>query len=151
MMAFMVVPLVGIRFAYMAFPSLWLAVALWLAAGAMVYAWAHLLRQRAIPLYGLVLVAAGVVSNGLVMLVNGGVMPVIGMSSELDSGTWRSAEHGGHLLFLADRMSLAGASPGDLLILAGIFFSLSVPFIRATRSVSRRLRLLVTQTPVLTP
>ena len=133
----MAVPLIGMRVAFMAFPSIWLATALWLVAGAMVFGWAHLLRRRAIPIHGAVAVAIGAFSNGLVMVVNGGVMPVIGMSPELDGIGWRSAEHGGHLLFLADRMALGGASFGDVLIASGILFTLAVP---PLRGLSRRFR-----------
>jgi len=135
--ALMVLPLIGMRVAFMAFPSIWLAAGLWLVAGAIVAGWAHLLRKQAIPIHGAVAVGIGAFSNGLVMVANGGVMPVIGMSPELDSGAWRSADHGGHLLFLADRMTLGGASFGDLLIACGILFTLALPPLRA---LSRRFR-----------
>ncbi len=134
------IPLIGIRFAFMAFPSLWLAAVLWFAAELKVVGWAYLLRKRAIPLYGAFLVGLGAASNGLVMLANGGAMPVIGLSTELNSGGWRNAQPGDHLLFLADRMWLAGFSPGDLLIGIGILATLSVPLARTARVLSSRLR-----------
>jgi hypothetical protein len=124
------IPLIGIRITYMVSPTLWLAAALWIVAGLMVIGWAYLLRKRSIPIHGAVVVALGAFSNALVMVANGGVMPVIGMSPEMDGGGWRSAEHGGHLLFLADRMALGGASPGDLLIISGILFTLAIPTVR---------------------
>jgi hypothetical protein len=135
--ALMALPLISLRVAFMAFPSLWLAAALWLIAAVMVFGWAVLLRRGSIPIHGAIAVATGAFSNGLVMVVNGGVMPVHGLSPDLDGAGWRSAEHGGHLLFLADYMSLGGASPGDMLIAAGILFTLAIPPLRA---LSRRLR-----------
>jgi hypothetical protein len=121
----------------MAFPSLWLAAGLWLIAAVMVFGWAVLLRRGSIPIHGAIAVAIGALSNGLVMVANGGVMPVHGLSPALDGGGWRSAEHGGHLLFLADYMSLGGASPGDMLIASGILFTLAIPPLRA---LTRRFR-----------
>ena len=132
--ALMVIPLISIRVAYMAFPSLWLATGLWLVAAAMVVAWAHLLRRRSIPLYGAAIVGLGALMNGLVMLVNGGIMPVHGATEEIAFGAWKSAEDGGHLLFLGDRMSWGGASPGDFLILTGLTFSLGIVAVRVLRS-----------------
>jgi len=117
----------------MGFPTLLMAAVVCLSAAALVFVWARLLRQTAIPVYGAFLVGVGALSNGLVILVNGGVMPVIGLPAGSAGGFWRSAEHGGHLLFLADRMALAGASPGDLLILAGLLFTLAVPLLRGAR------------------
>jgi hypothetical protein len=99
-----------------------------------------MLRERSIPIHGAILVGAGAVANGLVILSNGGAMPVIGMSAEAQGGAWRSADGGGHLLFLADRMALAGASPGDLMIVAGLLFTLAIPVLRGARALSRRLR-----------
>jgi hypothetical protein len=132
--AILAVAVIGVRAAHMGFPSLLMASALWLVAAALVFYWAQLLRQKAIPTHGAMLVGTGAILNGLVIMVNGGVMPVIGMEAGTDGGAWRSAEHGGHLLFLADRMALAGASPGDLMILAGMLMTLAVPLLRWARN-----------------
>ena len=132
------VPLIAVRTLHVESPSIWLATALWLVAGVAVLVWVHFLRRTGIPIHGAILVAAGAMSNGLVMLLNGGIMPVHGVTAAFDSGAWRSADHGGHLLFLADRMSLGGASPGDLLILAGLVFTFGVLFSRGGRVLARR-------------
>jgi hypothetical protein len=133
------VPLVAARTLHVDSPSLWLATALWLLAGVAVLVWVHFLRRTAMPIHGAVLVASGALCNGLVMLLNGGVMPVHGVTPAMDAGAWRSADHGGHLLFLADRMSLGGASPGDLLILSGLVFTFGVLVSRGGRAVVSRL------------
>lgn len=134
------IPLILIRIAFMAFPSLWLAGALWLASGVKVFGWTSVLRRRSVPLHGAFLVGVGASANALVMLANGGAMPVFGMSTELNGGGWKHAEGGGHLLFLADRMSLAGFSPGDAMIGIGILFTLSFVAFRGVRALSARLR-----------
>jgi hypothetical protein len=133
------VPLIAARTLHVDAPSLWLATALWLLAGVAVLVWVHFLRRTAIPIHGAVLVAFGALCNGLVMLLNGGVMPVHGITPELERGPWRDAGDGGHLLFLADRMSLGGASPGDLLIVAGLVFTFGVLVSRGGRAVARGL------------
>ena len=129
----MAVPLLGIRVAHGADPSLWMATLLWLIAGAAILIWIRMLRRAAFPIHGAVLVAIGALCNGLVLVANGGMMPVHGMSPEQDSGVWRSAEHGGNLLFLADRMSLAGSSPGDVLVVAGVVITLGATIVRGAR------------------
>ena len=139
LVALMAIPLLGVRVAHMSSPSLWMATALWLAAGAAVLVWIHFLRRTAIPIHGAVLVATGALANGVVLLLNGGIMPVHGMSPELDNGAWRSADHGGSLLFLADRMALGGASPGDMLVAAGLLFTFGVMMVRGGRGMVRRL------------
>jgi hypothetical protein len=131
---------ISARFIFMLTPSLWLAGALWLVAGLTVLGWAGVLHRRAVPLHGAFLVGLGASANGLVMVANNGVMPVLGMAEELNSGGWRSADEGGYLLFLADRMSLGGASPGDILIATGILFTLAVVSFRGLRRISLRLR-----------
>jgi hypothetical protein len=132
LVALMAVPLLGVRLAHTSDPSLWMATVLWLCAGVAILLWTRMLRRGGIPVHGAVLVAAGALSNGLVLLANGGIMPVHGMSPDADGGVWRSAEHGGHLLFLADRMSLGGSSPGDLLVLAGMLFTIGAMIARGT-------------------
>jgi hypothetical protein len=127
-MALMALPLLGVRVAHTTDPSLWLATVLWLLAGVAILLWVRMLRMSGVPIHGGLLVAAGALSNGLVLLANGGVMPVHGMSPAADAGVWRSTDHGGHLLFLADRMSLGGSSPGDLLVLAGVLFTFGAMF-----------------------
>ncbi len=139
-LAFITISMLGVSVTHMAFPSLWMATALWLGAAVMIVVWARMLRRRDIPIYGAVLVGIGALSNAVVMLVNGGTMPVIGMAADLNYGAWRSAESGDHLLFLSDRMALGGASPGDLLVAIGLLFSLSIVFFRGARSMSGRLR-----------
>jgi hypothetical protein len=136
----LVIPLLVFRQAHSINPTLWLAGALWLLAGVALLIWLNYLRRASIPVHGAVLVAAGALSNGLVMLVNGGVMPVNGMSPEMDSGAWRSADHGGSLLLLADHMALGGMSPGDFLVAAGILFTFGLILLRGVRSLSERLR-----------
>ena len=122
------------------YPTLWMTTALWLSAAGAMLIWVHFLRRTSIPIHGAVLVAIGALCNGVVLLANGGVMPVHGMSAGSDSYAWRSAEHGGHLLFLADRMSLGSASPGDLLIFAGLLFVFGVMVVRGGRNVAHRLQ-----------
>ena len=136
----MAIPLLGVRVALTSSPSLLMSSMLWLCAGVAILIWIRMLRRAGIPAQGAMLVAIGALSNGLVMLVNGGTMPVHGMSASADAGVWRSADHGGHLLFLADRMSLAGASPGDLLVAAGLLFTFAVMVVRARRAYTDRRR-----------
>ena len=136
----MAISLLGVRVAHTAAPSMWLATALWFFAGIAIIVGIRMLQRRAIPIHGAVLVAAGALSNGIVILVNNGVMPVHGMPAGAGNGAWRSADHGGHLLFLADRMSLGGASPGDLLVAAGVMFTLGVILVWGARARSHRIR-----------
>jgi hypothetical protein len=139
LVALMAIPLVGVRVAHSAAPSMELAAVLWLFSSfAMLVGW-RMLRRLAIPIHGALLVGAGALSNGLVLLVNGGVMPVNGLAPEAGSGAWRSAEHGGHLLFLADYVSLGGASPGDLFVFAGMVFTMGAIVVQGIRA--RRLQL----------
>ena len=135
----MAVPLLGVRVAHDADPSLWMATVLWFVAGSAILIWIRMLRRAAIPLHGGVLVAVGSLCNGLVLLTNGGMMPVHGMSPAQDSGVWRSAEHGGNLLFLADRMSLAGCSPGDVLVAAGVLVTFGTMIVRGVRAKRARM------------
>jgi hypothetical protein len=108
--------------------SVWLIV---LAFGALLV---FTTRNRHLP--GMLLVAAGVAANLLVVLVNGG-MPVradalvsAGLASRADvefveiSGVQRLEEPGDQLVFLADVIPFEPTgqvlSPGDLLLLAGL-------------------------------
>jgi hypothetical protein len=139
----MAVPLIGVRVAHSATPSVELAALLWFFASvAMLVGWRQL-RRLAVPTHGAIFVGIGAFSNGLVLLVNRGVMPVNGLAPELDGGAWRSAEHGGHLLFLGDYMALGGASPGDLLVFAGLAFTMGAIFVQGLRA--RRLQLAAQQ------
>ena len=108
--------------------SVWLIV---LAFGALLV---FTTRNRHLP--GMLLVAAGVAANLLVVLVNGG-MPVradalvsAGLASRADvefveiSGVQRLEEPGDQLVFLADVIPFEPTgqvlSPGDLVLLAGL-------------------------------
>jgi hypothetical protein len=138
LVALMAVPLVGVRFAHSASPSIWLAGALWLSASFAIFVGINMLRRHSVPIHGALLVAAGAVMNGVVILANGGVMPVHGMAAETANGAWRSADHGGHLLFLGDYMALGGASPGDLLVFAGLVITFALMARRGLQVLSYR-------------
>jgi len=131
-------PLLTVRVAWFAWPSLALGVAFWGALLLLIAGWAGFLGKRQIPRHCIYMAAIGALLNGIVVVVNGGYMPVHGLDVDAEAAIWRSAEGGGNLLFLADRMSWAGASPGDFFLAAGIAFGLSVAVTRAVRGFSRR-------------
>jgi lipoprotein signal peptidase len=67
------------------------------------------------------LILLGAVSNAVVTVFNGGVMPVVGMPNSFSPvfPVWQQA-HGTHgLLLLADHASLYYFSIGDVLLIAG--------------------------------
>lgn len=130
-------PLISVRVAWYAWPSVALSVAFWSALLLVIAGWAVFLRRRAIPRHCIVLAGIGAWLNGVVVVANGGYMPVHGMSAELNDGIWRSADAGGNLLFLADRMAWGGASPGDFFLAAGIVLGLSIAVVRASRSLAK--------------
>jgi hypothetical protein len=117
----MLIPVLTLRLAWGTWPSIWLCAAFW--AGAIVVAtlWAHVLAQNAFRVHGIILMATGATLNGVVMIANGGYMPVIGKPAGFEYAIWASAESHTNLLFLADRMALGGVSPGDILIAVGVF------------------------------
>ena len=120
----LLLPLLTIRFAWGAWPSIWLCAAFWCSAVLLTAAWASALRMRAISPQGMILVGVGAALNGVVMLVNGGFMPVVGKPAGFQYGIWASAEDHNRMLYLADRMAMAGGSPGDILIAIGVVISL---------------------------
>jgi hypothetical protein len=138
LVALLAVPFLVVGEAHAMYPSLWLTTVLWFSAGGAILIWVHFLRRTSIPIHGAVLVAIGALCNGVVLLANDGMMPVHGVSTDFDSGAWRSAEHGGHLLFLADRMSLLSCSPGDLLVISGLLFVIGVIVVRGGKNLVRR-------------
>jgi hypothetical protein len=131
-------PLLTVRVAWFAWPSLALGVAFWGALLLLIAGWATFLGRRAIPRHCVYMAAAGALLNGIVVVANSGYMPVHSLDVDAEAGIWRSAEHGGNLLFLADRMSWGGASPGDFFLAAGIAIGLSIAVTRAVRGFSRR-------------
>ena len=134
------VPLLTVRVAWFAWPSAALSAAFWVAVLLVIAGWAIFLRRRAIPRHCIVLAGLGAFLNGVVVVANGGFMPVHGLRPDAEAAIWRSAEHGGNLLFLADRMSWGGASPGDLFLAAGIAIGLSLAVIRAAHAFAQRRR-----------
>jgi hypothetical protein len=128
------------RFAWYAWPSLALGAIFWGAVLFVIVGWSKFLHKRAIPRHCIGIAGIGAVLNAVVVLANGGYMPVHGMSTDVEGGIWRSTEHGGNLLFLADRMSWGGASPGDFFLAVGIIVGLSLAIFKAVRATSRRLR-----------
>jgi hypothetical protein len=139
-LALMVVPLMTLRVVWGASPSLWLCALFWASTVALVGAWALLLHRRPIPAHGVVLVAAGAAMNGLVMIANGGMMPVVGKPADYQNSVWRAAQNGDHLLLLADNMAVGGLSPGDVLIVAGIAAGFAIGLVKAKRALFARLR-----------
>jgi hypothetical protein len=133
-------PLMTMRVAWYAWPSLAMSVAFWGGLLLVIACWSAFLRKRAIPRHCVAIAAIGASLNAIVIMFNGGYMPVHGKPAEFQEGVWRSAEQGGHFLFLADRMSLGGASPGDFFLLAGVMVGVSMALIRSARSISRRPR-----------
>jgi hypothetical protein len=99
-------------------------MAFWAAAILVATVWAQVLAQRAFRVHGIILMATGATLNGVVMIANGGFMPVVGKPDGFEYAIWTSAESRDNLLFLADRMALGGASPGDFLIALGVFANL---------------------------
>ena len=69
------------------------------------------------PGFGLVLVGMGL--NMLVILSNGGRMPVVAYDGQLGT-LWQTATNDTHLAFLADQPYLGYASLGDVLFAIGI-------------------------------
>ena len=130
----------SMRVLWYALPSLAMSVAFWGALFLVIAGWSSFLRKRAIPRHCIAIAAIGASLNALVVLINGGYMPVHGKPAEFHEGIWRSAEQGGHLLFLGDRMSWGGASPGDFFLAAGILVGLTIAITRASRALSRRFR-----------
>ena len=124
-LALLLIPLLTLRVAWGAWPSIWLCAAFWLSAVTLAAVWADLLAQRAIHPRGLILVGVGAALNGTVMVANDGYMPVIGKPEGFQTAIWVSAETHGNLLFLADRMALGGVSPGDIFIGIGMLVSLA--------------------------
>ena len=133
-------PLMTMRVAWYAWPSLAMSVAFWGGLLLVIAGWSAFLRKRAIPRHCVAIAAIGASLNAIVVLFNGGYMPVHGKPAEFQEGVWRSAEQGGQLLFLADRMSWGGASPGDFFLLAGVMVGVSIGVMRSARAISRRLR-----------
>jgi hypothetical protein len=131
-------PLLTVRVAWLAWPSTALGMAFWGALLLVIAGWASFLGKRAIPRHCIYLAAAGALLNGMVTVANGGYMPVHGLEIDAEGAIWRSAEHGGNLLFLADRMSWGGASPGDFFLAAGIAIGLSVAVTRGARAIAQR-------------
>lgn len=81
---------------------------------------------------GVRLIFAGLLSNALVIALNGGKMPVLASAAQVESNRLQAATHvavglSGRLAFLGDvlRVSLWGGSllvsPGDLLLIVGVF------------------------------
>jgi len=68
---------------------------------------------------GFVLVLVGMGLNMLVILSNGGRMPVVAYSGEVGN-LWQPATEDTHLTFLADQPYLGYSSPGDVLFAIGI-------------------------------
>ena len=133
-------PLMTMRVAWYAWPSLAMSVAFWGGLLLVIAGWSAFLRKRAIPRHCIAIAAMGAAMNAIVVLANEGYMPVHGMPAEFQEGIWRSAEEGGNLLVLADRMSWGGASPGDFFLLAGIVVGISIAVARGSRAISRRMR-----------
>ena len=133
-------PLMTMRVVWYAMPSVAMSLAFWGALFLVIAAWSSFLRKRAVPRHCIAIAALGATMNALVVSINGGFMPVHGKPAEFQEGVWRSAEQGGHLLFLADRMSLGGASPGDFFLLAGVMVGVSIGVMRSAQAISRRLR-----------
>lgn len=127
------------RVVWYAWPTLVMSVAFWGALFLVIAAWSNFLRKRAIPRHCIAIATIGASLNALVVLINGGYMPVHGKPAEFQEGIWRSAEQGGHLLFLGDRMSWAGASPGDFFLAAGIMVGLTIAITRGARAISSRI------------
>jgi len=68
--------------------------------------------------YGISL--AGVVLNGLVILANGGRMPVVSYHSDYYGTLWQPATSQTHYVFLADQPFFGYASFGDIVIVVGV-------------------------------
>ena len=131
-------PLMCMRVLWYALPTMAMSIAFWGALFLVIAGWSSFLRKRAIPRHCIAIAAIGAGLNALVVLINGGYMPVHGKPGEFQEGIWRSAEQGGHLLFLGDRMSWGGASPGDFFLVAGILVGLTIAVTRAGRALSQR-------------
>jgi hypothetical protein len=79
------------------------------------------------------LLITGTASNGLVTMLNNGVMPVVGMGTIIPANPiWHEAMTGSRLLVLADHASLWYFSIGDLLLQASLLV-LVAQFIQSKR------------------
>lgn len=70
---------------------------------------------------GMVLIIAGLTMNAIVILLNNGVMPVVGMASTIQPlcPIWSVATTGSKLTVLADQQQLWYFSVGDLWLMCG--------------------------------
>jgi len=97
------------------YPNVALCALFWLSTVWMTYSMKLVSRPAGL------LILLGAVSNALVTVFNGGVMPVVGMPSSFSPvfPVWQQA-HGNHgLLLLADHASLYYFSIGDFFLIAG--------------------------------
>jgi len=109
-----------------------LAVALWAAwhgTGDWTLCWLFWLLMFAIvkPFChrdGMLLVILGLLMNATVILLNGGVMPVVGMEVQPWCPIWTLATSQTKLLWLADQKALWYFSLGDLCLLSGVGITL---------------------------
>jgi hypothetical protein len=80
------------------------------------------LRSRKMSEPEAIFLFSGVLSNAVVTVGNGGIMPVIGMPSSIvpAAGIWSASGAGSHWLILADNARLWFYSVGDILLFIGI-------------------------------
>ena len=101
--------------AWAQYPALWICEScaiLWLVP--------RFLRSRMVQ-GGVLLMLCGLTLNTLVMGMNGGHMPVVGMAPTLHpiNSTWQAATSNTHWLFLADQAWLGMFSVGDIVLIGG--------------------------------
>ena len=98
-----------------AHPSVVVCAAFWLSVIWIIHS-KSLIRHFA----GLI-VLLGVVLNAVVTELNGGVMPVVGMTMSFHTASpiWQAAQTSSHLIVLADNASLNFFSIGDLTLITG--------------------------------
>ena len=98
-----------------AHPDITICALFWLSIVWMTYSMKVMSRPAGL------LILLGAVSNAVVTLFNGGVMPVVGMPRSFSPvfPVWQQAHANHGLLLLADHASLGYFSIGDLLLIAG--------------------------------
>jgi hypothetical protein len=96
-------------------PDVELCALFWLSTVWMTYSMKLVSRPAGL------LILLGAVSNAVVTVLNGGVMPVVGMPHSLSPlfPVWQRAHASNGLLLLADNAALHYFSMGDLFLIAG--------------------------------